>query len=586
VRALYVTAALGVVVVGEACSRGAPPADVTVGPSLVFPNGLLQSVAQVVVREYYAGPAACDTSTGEVTGGGASDATTTLSRTGCSGGDVWCGSMQLTTSDAQRIFGAEADDASGAALAVGCVEAVVDQTAQPISITMARVAVTAHCGDGVVQPTEQCDPPGSAGDLVCDASCHTKEELVSTVNTVQGVPGPSSATAGQRTAPVLAWPSGSAPAGRLLALWSDATDPPDSHVALRVLGDDLDSLPPGAAPALAGGSIWLTSTTNANDFPSVPDADDQELPSVAFAVDEARTFVAFADDSGGSFDIDLRTLDASFTAEQAAPIVVNGSGGEAGVQTHPGIALGPGDVAYVVWQSAPQVGPGQIVGRTYDVASRKAGTQVVLSTGSSNQAPVVASLSAGWVVAWQSGSDIVMVPVGLDGQPSGASTVVSAGHSGVQDHPSIASIGGGDDRFAVAWADHGQNGADVVVQRFDATGAPIPGDSSTPINDLVAAGDQTTPSIAGSSSGAFFAVDWIDVPSGQVRARLLDATSGFDFNNVTGQDDEFQVSLATGNARANPTVAIGGSGPFVAFAWEDQTASPPGIYARRFPLPP
>jgi hypothetical protein len=583
VRALPVTAALGLVVVGGACSEGHPPVDVTVGPSLVFPAGLLQSVAQVVVREYYAGPAACDPSSGEVTGASAPDATTTLSQGGCTGGDVWCGSMQVTTSDAQRIFAAEADDASGDAMAVGCVEAVVDQTAQPISITMARVASAAPCGDGVIQPTEQCDPPGSAGDLVCDSTCHTLEELVSAVNTVQGVPAPSNATAGGRTAPVLAWPSGPAPTGRFVAFWNDTTDAPDTHVALRVLGDDLDSLRPGAAPALAGGSLWMTSSMTT--FPSVPDANDQELPAVAFAVDAARTFVAFADDSGGSFDVDLRTLDGSYTAEQAAPIVVNGSGGEAGVQTHPGIALGAGDVAYVVWQSGPQVGPGQIAGRTVDVAGGKAGTQVVLSTGSANQAPVVASVSTGWVVAWQSGSDIVMVRVGASGQPTGASTVVSQGHSGTQDHPCIASIGGGDDRFAIAWADHGQNGADIVVQRFDKTGAPVAGDSSTPINDLVADGDQTTPSIAGSSSGAFFAVAWVDMPSGHVRARLLDAATGFDFNS-DGRDDEFQVSLASGHTRASPVVAVGGSGPFLAFAWDDQTANPPGIYARRFPPPP
>jgi hypothetical protein len=521
---------------------------------------------------------------GAVTGGGTPDAMTTLSQAGCSGGELWCGSMQVTMSDAQRVFGAEADDNSGAALAVGCVQAVVNQAAQPVSITMARVAVAAVCGDGVIDPTEQCEPTGSGADLVCDASCHTKEELVSAVNTAQSVQAPSSGNAGDRTAPVLVWPAGPAPTGRFVAFWNDATEPPDTHVALRVLGDDLDNLPAGAAPALAGGSIWMTSSTA--DFPSLPDADDQQLPAVAFAVDAARTFVAFADDSRGSFDIDLRTLDANFSAEQAAPIVVNGSGGEAGVQTHPGIALGPGDVAYLVWQSAPQVGPGQIMGRTYDVASGNAGTQAILSTGSSNQGPVVASLSTGWVVAWQSGSDIAMLPVGMSGQPSGSAIVVSAGHSGVQDHPSIASIGGGDDRFAVAWADHGQNGADIVVQRFDATGAPIPGDSTMPINNVVADGDQTTPSIAGSSSGAFFAVDWIDIPSGHVRARLLDATSGFDFNNVTGQEAEFQVSLASGDTRANPVVAIGGSGPFIAFAWEDQTASPPGIYARRFPLPP
>jgi hypothetical protein len=584
VRPLLATAALGLVVVGEACSTGPAPASVGVGPTLVFPDGLLQSVAQVVVREYYAGPAACDAASGQVTGESTPDATATLSQTGCSGGDVWCGSMQIATSGEQRIFGAEADDGSGDAVAVGCAQVVVDQAAVPVAIAMVRVAVTTSCGDGVLGPTETCDPPGASGDLVCDATCQTKEELVSAVNTVQGIPAPSTAAAGQRTTPAVVWPAGAAPAGRFVGLWSDATDSPDTHVALRVLGDDLDALPPGAAPALAGGSLWMTSSTTA--FPSMPDADDQELPAAAFATDTGQTFVAFADDSQGTFDVDLRTVDANFSAEQAMPIVVNGSGGEAGVQTHPGIALGAGDVAYVVWQSAPQVGPGQVVGRTYDVASGAAGTQVVLSTGSSNQGPVVAALSTGWVVAWQSGSDIVMVAVGPGGQPSGASTIVSAGHSGVQDHPSIAAIGGGDDRFAIAWADHGQNGADIVVQRYGASGAPLPGDSSTPINDLVAAGDQTTPSIAGSSSGGFFAVDWLDVPSGHVRARLLDASSGFDFNNVTGSDDEFQVSLVAGDTRANPVVAIGGAGPFVAFAWEDQTASPPGIYARRFPAPP
>jgi hypothetical protein len=584
VRVLLATTALGLVVAVGACSGGRSPAEVGVGPALVFPDGLLPSVAHVVVREYYAGPAACDATRGQVTGAGTPDASATLSQTGCTGGDVWCGSMLVATSAAPRIFGAEADDGSGNAVAVGCAEVVVDEAAVPVAITMARVAVTAKCGDGVLAPTETCDPPGAGGDLVCDASCQTKEELLSAVNTVPGVPGPSAATAGQRTAPSVLWPAGPAPAGRFVAFWSDASDSPDTHVGFRVLGDDLDALPSSAAPALAGGSLWMTSSTTA--FPSMPDADDQELPSAAFAADTGQTFVAFADDAQGSFDVGLRTLDASYSAQQGTPILVDGSGGEAGVQTRPAIALGAADVAYVVWESAPQVGPGQIVGRTYDVASGVAGAQVVLSTGSTNQGPVVAALSRGWVVAWQSGSGIAMVAVGPDGQPSGASTIVSAGHGGVQDHPSIASIGGGDDRFAIAWADHGQNGADIVVQRYDESGAPLPGDSSTPINDLVTAGDQTTPSIAGGSSGAFFAVDWIDVPSGHVRARLLDASSGFDFNNVTGSEDEFQVSLATGDMRANPVVAIGGSGPYVAFAWEDPTASPPGIYARRFPAPP
>jgi hypothetical protein len=247
VRPLLASAALGFVIVGEACSRAHPPADVGVGPSLVFPLGLLQSVAQVVVREYYAGPAACNPTTGDVTGGGTPDATTTLSEMGCTGGDVWCGSMQITTSEAQRVFGAEADDASGNALAVGCLQAVVEESTQPITISMARVAGAAQCGDGVVQPTELCDPPGNAGDLVCDASCQTKEELVSAVNSAQGVQAPSKASAGDRTAPALAWPagphrpgaswpSGATPQSRPTHTWrcaSSATTSTPSRQALR-----------------------------------------------------------------------------------------------------------------------------------------------------------------------------------------------------------------------------------------------------------------------------------------------------------------------------------------------------------------
>ncbi|HEY8042310.1 MAG TPA: hypothetical protein VIF15_21050 [Polyangiaceae bacterium] len=584
-RASFVPVAVALVIAGGACEARDAALPLTIGPVLLVPRGLLQSVARVTVREYFAGPAACDAPSGAVTGAGSPDATTTLSQTGCTGGAVWCGSLQVATSDAERVFGAEADDGNGAAIAVGCAQLVVDQQTQPVAITMKRVVPAAVCGDGVLQPTEQCEPPGGPKDMVCDAACHTREELLSSVDSTLGVPAPGKANPGDRSAPAMVWPGGAAPAGRFVAFWTDKTDPPDTHVALRVLGDDLGALPPNAAPALAAGSVWLTSSSQ---FPSLPDPNNQQLPAVAFAADARRTFVAFSDDSGGSFDIAMRTLDANYSAEQAAPIGVNGAGGagEPGVQTHPSIALGTNDVAYVVWQSAPQVGPGQIVGRTFDrTRTPPYGTQVVLSSGSSNQAPVVAALSTGWVVAWQSGSDVVMRAVAPGGQPSGASSVVSAGHHGVQDHPAIAAVGGGDDRMAIAWADHGQNGADIVVQRFDATGAPV-GDSSTPVNDLVADGDQVTPALAASANGGFFAVAWLDTPSGHVRARLLDASSGFDFNDVTGQDDEFQVSLVDGHTRGNPVAAVGGSGPFVAIAWEDQTPGAPGIYGRRFPLPP
>lgn len=552
-----------------------------IGPSLVFPRGLLQSVARVVVREYYAGPAACDASSGVVTGAGTPDATTTLAQSGCSGGAVWCGSMQVATSSSSRIFAAEADDAGGGAIAVGCTQAVVAQQTLPVTIAMKRVLPTAVCGNGTVEPTEQCDPAGTAKDLVCDASCHTKEELLSAVNAQSGFPAPASGGASARADVAVAWPA-NAP---LLAFWDDQTEPPDQHVALRMLGSDMGALPAGAAPALAGGSIWMTAGT----FPSAPDPGNQQYPSAA--TDSAGTYVVFGDDlcgasTSGTFDVCLRILDPNLS--DVGTVVVNGSGGagEPGVQTHPAIALGTGETAYVVWQSAAQVGAGQIVGRTVNVSTMALGAQIGLSTGTSNALPSVAALPSGWVVTWQSDAGVLVTTVDASGKPTGSPTTVSAGHTGVQDHPAVATIGGGDGRYAVAWSDHGQNGADIVVQRFGASGRALAGDSATPINDAVAAGDQVTPAIAGSAAGGFFAVAWIDAPSGAVRARLLDGTSGFDFNNVTGQDGEFAVSLAQGHTRAAPVVAVGGSGPFIAFAWQDQTPGAPGIYGRRFPSPP
>ena len=78
---------------------------------------------------------------------------------------------------------------------------------------------------------------------------------------------------------------------------------------------------------------------------------------------------------------------------------------------------------------------------------------------------------------------------------------------------------------------------------------------------------------------------WIDGPSSHVHARMLGGNSGFLFNNVNGQSTEFQASRSEGRSRANPVVAAGGSGPFVAIAWEDKTATGAGIVVRRFPLP-
>jgi hypothetical protein len=210
---------------------------------------------------------------------------------------------------------------------------------------------------------------------------------------------------------------------------------------------------------------------------------------------------------------------------------------------------------------------------------------VTLSSSSTSSRAQVAATSNGWVVAWGDGTNVKAIQVGSGGAASGAEFTVNDGtHHGTQDHPAVAGIDMG--RFAIAWEDHGaSDGGDIFAQRYDSTGAAIANDQTQPINDTTSQAEQTQPAMAGSTlAGGLFVVAWLDTASNQIESRILGGTSGFLFNNVDGQDDEFQVSLAN-DARNNPTVTIGGAGQFIAYGWEDGNATAPGIYARRFPVP-
>jgi len=192
----------------------------------------------------------------------------------------------------------------------------------------------------------------------------------------------------------------------------------------------------------------------------------------------------------------------------------------------------------------------------------------------------VAATSTGFVTVWKGGTGIRLRAINEDGTPQGADTAVSDGGAGF-DRPRIAALPDG--RFAVAWT----AGGDVFVQRYDAKGAKLLGDQALPINDPSVEGDQVTAAIAATpAAGGSYVVAWVDAQTGHVRARFLGGEAGFLFNNVNGQSTDFQASRVDGRTRANPTVAVGGSGPYVAIGWEDKGSAPnAGIVARRFPLP-
>ena len=513
---------------------------------------------------------------------------TDLKQTGCTAPARFCGDLPISRSPTPRVFAATAYGANGVEAASGCTKIVVDQERLPLTIKMVRSFPPAVCGNGVVEPTEQCDPPGGPSDPVCDASCQTREEWLS--HGSGGAGETSDGTVGDKIEPSFAWPGQSGAAGRFLAVFGDKSPKPQTQTTLRVLGDALapdDSLGPGVS------SLSFFAPYAGDSFPPQREGNDQLSP--AAAVVGNKYYVVFQDDSTGTLAIHLRTMDVANPSvgdqPQNQPLCINGPNpagcaNEPGIQTQPAIAAGPNGLVFIAWQDGATIGPGAIKGRTFNLASSTYGATVELSSGTSNQRVQLAGTPSGWVAVWQSGSDVKLRALGTDGTPSGSEQTVNDGsHHGVQDHPSVASIDGG--RFAVAWADRGApGGTDIFVQRFGVDGAPVAGDQSARVNDVIGDGEQTTPAIASSTAaGGMFAVAWLDESTNHVRAHLLGGSGGFLFNNVDGQAHEFQASIIDGHARGNPAVAIGGSGPFIAIGWEDHDASKPGIFARRFPTP-
>jgi hypothetical protein len=569
----------------SACAETNEAPRVAIQTNLALPKGVLDRVTKLSLT-VLEGSVTCDEAAGQTTLPGGPTAATEVAKrdlatTGCAAGVTFCGDITIEKSDALRVFSAVAKGPDDATLAIGCAQAKVDRDALPLAIKMFRYLAPPDCSDAIIQPTEQCAPGGSA---ICDATCQTKELLLSVGSTQTGT---QTGVAGDKTDPYLLWPAGPATGttGRFFAFYTDkaVTGSGNVEVSLRAMTADLSPISAGESPALAAGSIYLP---NGPTFPAPPAPFAQSAPSAAFL--NGKYYVVFQDDTRTvqtGQDIHLRSMDGALVAEQGAtPLGINGGpagtggtsgAGEAAIQGGPSVAAGPRDRLFIAWEDT---GQGKIAGRTLSPPSTL-GNQNDLSTGNGNKGVSVAATTTGWVAVWQSGTGIKLRVVNEDGTPQGSEQTVNEGGTATE-RPRVASLSDG--RFAVTWS----AGGDVFVQRYDTKGAKIAGDQASPVNDVVKDGDQTTPSIAGTSSvSGSYVVAWLDVGSKHVRARMLGGSTGFLFNNVNGQSSEFQASRTEGRTRANPAVAAGGSGPFVAIGWEDKSAMGAGIVARRFPLP-
>lgn len=548
-------------------SREAPR--VHVDTNLAVPHALLDKVTALAITVYEG--ASCDEATGNATADSARKvAEVALGSNGCAAPAKFCGDLQLDKSETPRVFAALGKASDGSTIATGCATATVNQDAQPVTIKMLRYLAPASCGDGVIQPTEQCEPGNTT---TCDAQCQSQEILLSTGATQNGT---TTGTPGTKTDPSFFWPSGSGQAGWFFSFFTDRTKgAAQLEIAMRVMSEDLTGPPGNGAPvAYTLGSLFLP---NGSTFPPPQEQFAQSLPQATMLGD--RIWTAFQDDnSAGSNGLDIHvramTVTGGADPEISAHGMINGTDGEANIQAAPAIAAS-GSRIFVAWEDQ---GAGKIAGRSLTPPATL-GTQNDVSTGTGNTHVSLAKTPSGWIAVWQSGTGIKLRAIGADGTPSGGEIAVNDGGAGAS-APRVAALDDG--RFAVVWVAND----DVFVQRFDAKGSKIAGDQVAAINDVVADGKQSAPAIAATNAaGGAYTVAWLDEGSGHVRARFLGGTGGFLFNNVDGQSHEFQASKTDGHTRATPTVASGGSGPFVAIGWEDKSSGSPGVVARRFPLP-
>jgi hypothetical protein len=572
---------------GLACSSQPAGQSIPIAPSIVFPRGVIDQAQRLEVTVYDAvNGVDCDASGDGAVSGDVSTVPSVgpkdLVPTDCPALVKFCGNITITQSETPRAFYAQALDAKADLIAQGCTQQVVDSDTVQISILMKRVVPPSTCNNQTVPGPVQCST-GSATDTVCDPNCISREIYVSVPSSATGT---QTGAPGDKQRPAFVWPALSGNAGTFFAMWGDKT-PTNSQVAVRVLGDSLE--PSTLLPGVGASSFFIPDGSNNNAFPPAPEPHAQFDPAGALAGQEY--YVVFEDNPAGPLDIDMRSIQAATLVSdqpQGQPIPVNGNAGQSGSRYRPSISAGPNGFVFVAWEDGPVGQPGVIKGRVYDTTGKQLGTEQVINTDTTSRNVSVAGTPTGWVAAWESGNFVKMRLFDSSGNPAGAEQNVSSGAQAVPLHePSVAAVADG--AFAIVWADRGPDGSlDIFVQRYASDRTPVANDSSTAINNVVTAGDQTSPAISATSvAGGAYAVAWTDTASGHVRARLLGEAGDFLFNSVNGQEDEFQASLTNGRVRAHPAVAIGGAGPYVAIGWEDNTLSGanPGIYARRFPAP-
>ncbi|HNS97580.1 MAG TPA: hypothetical protein PLJ27_17045 [Polyangiaceae bacterium] len=490
----------------------------------------------------------------------------------CPNQGVFCSDEITLPTDPSKLLVFQAEGRAGTTpVAVGCTTAAVNSDPFYVNLSMFRYVKPAICGNGSLEVGEQCE----RGEINCDDLCRTVEFLISTDHEGPSNQRIENAPPGSKQGVRMAWshaPQAANPSPLHLVFGDTnygktGTGP---EINYRQLGQHAE---PIEYPPLLSSQIRLPLLGA-----KTPGFDQRPRTQAAAAIglmSDGSFVVAYEDDrlsTGPNISFTPISMDASLP--RSDEVSINTLGVDA--SGSPAVAGGPTDRALVAW--VDQAGR-RIRARIWAVTGWISSSETTLSA-QEGDSPRIAGWNEGWVVVWhgrskQDNDDIMAVRISQTGEV-GAPFSVNTETKDVQQQPDVAALPTGE--VAVVWNSAGR----IFLQRFDASGQPIAGDQSAPVNDDSAMGEN--PAIAASPLAAgFFAISWQTAAG--IRARLIDRSGDYLPNAVDGQTGSFLVNRDDVNGmRSHPSVAIGGAGHIV-FAWEDSAADHSGIYARRFPLP-
>jgi hypothetical protein len=576
---------------------------VSLGLSMLSPEGLLDEATSVTLYVFDASLAQCDATTGhasQIPMGSAQSFP--LGTKGCPNGDQYCATIQLAEDDSTQMFAVEATRGTST-LAEGCVTKAIDQNPLSVDIQIHRYTPASCCNDGALEPGEQCDPGvpakgagkcgGIPADGVCESDCTAKEILLSLND--KDPPGLVDGPAGTKTGLAMAFGPGGLSTPIMLRAVYTSTDSQalgTSDVHESFLGEDLYPIPDPFPLSLQLELPLLCS--NVQSAQGV--AREQESPVVAPASDDTVAVVyATNEATGATFDVALspQTADGCFddipcTANSdcqtscnngtcAPSILLNTiSGGCSDPRAAAAGVSGTVGTVLATWTRMQGV-----VGRIWRTDGNLVPSMGEISIAPQGSSARVAGDANGFLVVYHgTGAEdpdgVYLTTVSPSGEV-GTPQLVNQLTDGTQDQPDVALLADGASIVVF------RSGGDIFFQRYTKAGKQVAGDQDAPLNTVSSPKGQSNPAVAGNSG--FFTAAWetTNMAGPNIAARFIGESSGFGYNTVTWQNDEFiATSLKQPGERHLPAVAMG---TYVALGWQDVSATHPGIFVRRFPAP-